>query len=93
MSTKAETVCGVDGVEVRESRTGRLVHVDELPRGTDSDHEIVVVGRDDWEAGWQKDVSLRAAVDDMLQHHSSLCPWSACEFTERLAAAAAKLGA
>lgn len=77
------TVCAVDGVEVAESRSGRLVHVDELPRGTEN-HDIVEVSAEAFRAGRDSRSDLRAAIEDMLLHHDSMHPSSACEFSDRL---------
>lgn len=78
------TVCAIDGVRVAESRAGRLVHTEEIPKGIDPDHEIVEIPLSHFceQRGSQAD--LVSAVQDLLLHHATLHPLTDCEFAARV---------
>lgn len=77
-------VCRTDGVAVGASRSGRLVHLGELPKGTDPDHEVEAVEADELVSTLTGELLIRDAAHDMLEHHAALCPSRQCEWAERL---------
>ena len=79
-------VCRHDGIQVGESRAGRLVHLDELPKDL-AEHDIDLVEADEYLGRQDYAQDLRAAAQDMLVHHASLHPHSGCSWAERLEAA------
>lgn len=80
------TVCAVDGVEVTTTRTNRLIHLDELPAGTE-EHEIFGVDRDAWLEGVVKRADERALVVALMMHHRTVHPDPACAWLAQLEAA------
>ena len=77
-------VCVVDGVEVTNSKSGRLVHIGEIPKGIDPDHEINAVERERFDRVLGAKFDLKAAAEEMLLHHATLHPADGCEWHERL---------
>ncbi len=72
------SVCGNCGILVVEAKSGRLVHVDDLPKDADPNHEIVPVAAADFIHDAEMRYSLKAAAEDMLVHHASFHPASDC---------------
>lgn len=87
----SDLVCATDGVPVTANRLQRLVHLGELPKGTDPDHEIRAVAPAEFASGAGAKLDIRAAVEDMLAHHATLHPVSDCEWARVLARAAVRL--
>lgn len=79
-------VCAHDGVEVVESRTGKLIHLDELPRGT-GDHDIDAVDLHEYLSEKDKIADWKAAAAQLMSHHASIHPVSDCPFVVALATA------
>lgn len=79
-----ESVCAVDGVKIGLSRSGAMVHLDEIPKGIDADHEIVIVEPREFSATEAHRQDLHSAVADLLLHHGTLHPLSDCEFAARV---------
>lgn len=79
----SETVCRYDGVEVTTARNGRLVHVEEVPRGV-PEHEIDITSRGLWEQKFRERADLRLAVAELVEHHVTFHPGSDCEWVERV---------
>ena len=77
------SVCGVCGVLATEARSGRLVHLDDIPDGVPV-HEIFVVAESDFREGAEKRFTLKGAAEDMLLHHATLHPSEGCEWAEVL---------
>lgn len=80
-------VCSVDGVEIARSRTGHWVHLGELPKGVDPDHTGEAVSNNVYLSRHFAREGLRQVASDMLRHHGTIHPDSACEFAARLKAA------
>lgn len=80
-------VCSFDGVELRQNRMGRWIHLGELPKNTDPDHEANPVEIDQYVERHFAREGLRQAAQDMVRHHGSIHPDSVCEFSARLRAA------
>lgn len=78
------TVCAVDGVAVAETRSGAIVHVDEIPKGIDPEHEIVEVSLESFREQRGGRGDLHAAVADLLLHHATLHPLAECEWAARV---------
>lgn len=75
-------VCATCGVAVTNAKSGRLVHLDDIPKGFDSDHEIAATSSVDFLERAHQRLSLKGAAEDMLVHHGTLhpdsdCPWAA----------------
>jgi len=72
-------ICTVDGVELRVARSGKWVHVNELPEKTPEHEAKPAVA-----ATIERDVialeRLRNAAGEMLRHHSQIHPVSECEW-------------
>jgi hypothetical protein len=81
-------VCAVDGVELAESRSGALVHLDAIPKGVDPDHEVESVDYTVYALATEQRSALKTAAEDMLVHHATLHPAEGCEWAERLERAA-----
>lgn len=77
-------VCATDGVPVGAAKSGRFVHLDDLPHGVDPDHEIEAVPWSDFFASEDRRVTLKGAAEDMLAHHATLHPASDCPWAEVL---------
>lgn len=77
------TVCRYDGVEVMAARNGRLVHVEEVPRGV-PEHEIDITSRALWEQKFRERSDLRLAVAELVEHHLTLHPGSDCQWVENV---------
>jgi hypothetical protein len=73
-------VCLVDGVDVGAAKSGRLVHLGDLPKGVDPDHDVIAVPFDDFIRVTEGRISLRAAAEDMLAHHATLHPAKECQW-------------
>lgn len=74
-------VCRVDGVGVARSRSGRWVHVGQLPREADPEHEVDPVEAGALVSTLERELTLRDAALDMMTHHDQLhpshdCPWA-----------------
>ena len=78
------TVCAIDGVAVAETRRGAIVHVDELPKGIDPDHEIIEVSLETFRDQRGSRHDLTSAVQDLLLHHATLHPLTECEWAARV---------
>lgn len=78
------SVCGICGVLVATAKSGRLVHLDDIPKGSDPDHEIVAIPVSDFVLAQGGRVSLKGAAEDMLAHHATLHPESGCAWAEVL---------
>lgn len=76
-------VCRHDGVLVTTSKTNRLVHAGELPRGT-PEHEIAITSRALYEANFKVKADLRTAVADFMEHHATLHPVADCPWVENV---------
>lgn len=77
-------VCAVDGVLVGRSRSGRWIHLDDLPEKTDPEHEVQPVNASRYNAAQLSGMSLRLAATDMLRHHATLHPDVGCEWAANL---------
>jgi hypothetical protein len=82
-------VCAVDGVALVQSKTGRWVHVDGIPREADPDHEPRPVESEEYARVTERVFGLKAAAEGMLAHHNSLHPADGCPWAERLVLALA----
>ena len=80
-------VCRHDGVVLTQAKNGKWVHVDELPKGVDSDHTPEPVDSEAYAKTVEKRYGLASAAEDMLHHHNQLHPASGCEWAERLSLA------
>ncbi len=78
------SVCGSCGVAIAAAKNGRLVHLDDLPKGSDPDHEIVAVATSDFVQAEESRFTLKGAAEDMLAHHATLHPATECEWAEVL---------
>lgn len=76
-------VCAIDGVPVGKSRSGLLVHLDELPENAEP-HDAVPVTREQWASGQSPRAVLRQAAQDMLVHHVGGHPEADCQFAQNL---------
>jgi hypothetical protein len=74
------TICGRCGIPITVAKSGRLVHLDDLPKGIDPDHEIAATTQSDFEAYQDYRFTLKGAAEDMLAHHATLHPSSECEW-------------
>lgn len=77
-------VCADCGVAVGETRTGKIVHTDELPDGAEVHDVTAVTEREAFTAATQDSFDLRRVAQDMLIHHGALHPLSDCEWAKRL---------
>lgn len=73
-------VCATDGVELVESKRKGFIHVGEIPKGVDEEHEVVPVVKDEWLAGVVKkgdvDMLAVALMRHHMDHHADpACPW------------------
>lgn len=76
--------CDICGVEVAESRSGKLVHVDAIPKGYE-DHEVeIVVPAEELRARQLAASDLKGAAQDMLAHHITGHPEADCAFAQNL---------
>lgn len=75
--------CGHDGVPVAVARSGRLIHLDELPQDM-PEHEIIPIADGEFEVAVVRKIALREAASDMLSHHAALHPESDCEWARNL---------
>ena len=78
------SVCEVCGVLVTKARSGRFVHLDDIPDGINPDHWIISVDASDFREGAEKRLTLKGAAEDMLLHHATLHPVKGCEWAEVL---------
>jgi hypothetical protein len=78
------SVCGACGVPIASAKTGRLVHLSDIPDGINPDHEIVSVPETDFRVGAEARITLKAAAEDMIHHHATLHPDSGCPWAETL---------
>jgi hypothetical protein len=76
--------CAVDGVAIGESRSGRLVHLGELPKGVDPDHDIVAIAASEYADEVAVNSDLKSAVEDLILHHATLHPLTECVWTDRV---------
>lgn len=83
MSRLEDDVCPVDGVPVGATRSGTLVHLDDLPSGV-PEHVVDRVSREAYEAKRDQRADLRAAAADMVLHHATMHPAGECDWTRRL---------
>jgi hypothetical protein len=74
------SVCGTCGVVIGLAKNGRLVHLDELPKGSSPDHEITAVSSSDFFVAEDYRFTLKGAAEDMLVHHATLHPAAECEW-------------
>lgn len=81
-----DPVCRFCGVDVGTTKTLRLIHLGEIPRGFD-EHEIEATSRVMYEQMVQRRSDLKIAAADMLVHHSTLHPIADCQWGQRLSAA------
>lgn len=77
-------VCAVDGVSVAQSRAGRWVHLGELPKAVDPEHEVEPADRAEFQAVVVERGTLKDICLDMLEHHAAIHPTSDCAFAARL---------
>ena len=77
------TVCRYDGVEVTAARNGRLVHIEDIPKGT-PEHEIDTTSLALWEQAYRYRADMRNAVADLVEHHATIHPVSDCAWVERV---------
>jgi hypothetical protein len=77
-------VCRTCGVQVTNAKSGRLVHLDDIPTGFSPDHEIVATSAADFLESAHARVSLKGAAEDMLAHHDALHPGSECPWADVL---------
>ena len=80
-------VCAKDGVPVGESRTGRLVHLDQLPDGVDPEHEVDSVEQEAWLASVVKRSDVRMLAAALMRHHADFHADPQCPFVKQLDAA------
>lgn len=80
-------VCVLDGVPVGESRSGRLVHLDDLPLDVEPHDVVVTLEATVWAQEMSRQNDLAVVAAEMLNHHDSIHPASDCEFSRRLEAA------
>ena len=73
-------ICGRCGSRIAIAKSGRLVHLDEIPKGVDPDHEIAATTESDYAAQYDYRFTLKGAAEDMLAHHATLHPSSECEW-------------
>ncbi len=85
--TKPRLVCAHDGVDLAQARTGRWVHLGELPKEADPEHDPEPIAKASYSLTTFNREMLRQAAADMIRHHGAIHPDSACEFTIRLRAA------
>lgn len=74
------SVCAACGVLVTVAKSGRLVHLDDIPKGVDPQHEVVAVAEADFSRAEDYRFTLKGAAEDMLAHHAALHPASDCEW-------------
>lgn len=77
-------VCRVCGVPVTNARSGRLVHLDDIPDGVDPSHEIEATSGADFLENMGARLTLKGAAEDMLAHHAVLHPEQDCEWAKLL---------
>lgn len=80
-------VCATDGVPVSENRAGRLIHLDQLPDGTDPEHEVESIEHEEWLARVVKRSDLRMLAAAMIRHHIDFHADPQCPFVAQLTAA------
>jgi Zn-finger nucleic acid-binding protein len=80
-------VCAVDGVPLSQIWRGIWVHLGELDKDIDPEHEAQPVPEEVYRDQHLGMTFLRQAASDMIRHHGAIHPDSACEFTIRLRAA------
>lgn len=80
-------VCVVDGVHAGMARSGKLVHLDDLPEDVESHDVEKVVTRATWNYVSVQKNNLAVVAAEMLVHHTGIHPASDCEFAKRLEAA------
>jgi hypothetical protein len=78
------SVCAVDGVLISVTKRGGYVHLGDLPKGVDPEHEIRITSEDDFHRNAGARLSLKGAAEDMLTHHTSLHPAESCEWAKAL---------
>ena len=76
-------VCEKDGVELGETKNGRLIHLGEIPVGIDPEHPIVPIDPIARETELDALSALTLALSDLLRHHDALCPPTACPFASQ----------
>jgi hypothetical protein len=76
-------VCAVDNVELRQSRSGKMVHVAELPEKT-PEHDPQPVNADVFREFADPVTDLRRAAGEMLNHHATVHPVADCEWHKAL---------
>ena len=76
-------VCGLCGVPIAQSRSGRWVHTDALPEKT-PEHDAEPMEEKQFHSNVAEFMSLHDAAVDMLAHHGQLHPESDCEWALRL---------
>lgn len=81
------SVCATDGVAIAQNKLGRWVHLDELPQGTNPDHEIVEAELAALEAAERERQNIHTLAAELIQHHVVLHPMSDCAFATKLAQA------
>ncbi len=80
-------LCEVDGVEVVEAKSGRMVHLDALPKGVDPDHEIKLVDPLAYGILRDQELDVHIVAGELLTHHLASHPLSDCPFGQRMAEA------
>lgn len=85
--TLVNEVCVLDGVPVGLSRSGRFVHLDEVPMDVEPHEVKEVVVATLWVEETARQNNLAMIAAEMLQHHGVIHPASDCEFSRRLEAA------
>lgn len=77
-------VCALDGVEMGSTRSGALIHLDEIPREVPEHFIEEVIESSEYQRRSDSRVNLKGAVEDLLAHHATLHPLSECAWAARI---------
>lgn len=77
-------VCATCGAATGESRSGRTVHIEGIPKGYPEHDVEATVTAQEWQTQSFAATDLKGAAQDMLAHHITGHPEADCAFAQNL---------